>query len=553
MTTRTPAAVRWHARSLALVGGLLAGAVLVAGCVGDPAPRGRSGPSPAAGALATIVGPTAPVTPTPGTPSPPVPTPTAAQVAALDAASPTGVDVAAENTLPGDPNLALTRTGATGAIEGYTNTVAVLPGRSFTLYASTTAASFVVQAFRLGWYGGAGARLVWTSAAVGGTVQPPPSITPVTHMVSADWSPTLTISTVGWPAGSYVLRLDASNGDQRYVPITVRSPSCAGALVVLNAVTTWQAYNTWGGYSLYTGPTGRGYVVSFDRPYDKTGAGHLLDYEHPLIEVAESTGLPLCYETSIQLQTDPGILAGARGVLSLGHDEYWSATMRQAVRTAIDAGTNVAFFGANAIYRKIRLNPSRLGPDRQEVNYRVAALDPLAATDPAAATVNWPDPPVSRNESSITGQQYGCFSPRLHPMSVVDPNGWVWAGTGVRAGTVLPALVGPESDRLNPGSVPTPRPIQVFGSSTFRCGSPLIGRPTWSDLTYYTTPSGAGVIDVGTMNWACSLQSYCTGIPDPAFVSPITRTVTTTILRVFAAGPAGRTHPAVESPPATAP
>jgi hypothetical protein len=122
-------------------------------------------------------------------------------------------------------------------------------------------------------------------------------------MVTAPWHPSLTITTTNWPPGSDLLRLDASSGAERYVSITVRSASTAGAVVILNDNTTWQAYNTWGGYSLYQGPDGlpgdRGYAVSFNRPYDGDGAVRFLAFDQAAIALAEGTNIPLAYETDI--------------------------------------------------------------------------------------------------------------------------------------------------------------------------------------------------------------------------------------------------------------
>ena len=105
--------------------------------------------------------------------------------------------------------------------------------------------------------------------------------------------------------------------------------------MLVNAVTTWQAYNRWGGYSLYTRPDGtmgdRARAVSFDRPYqakNMQGAGDFLFFELPLVQFAERSGLPLGYATDVDLSADPHLLDGARAMVTLGHDEYWSQQMR---------------------------------------------------------------------------------------------------------------------------------------------------------------------------------------------------------------------------------
>ena len=332
-----------------------------------------------------------------------------------------------------------------------------------------------MDAFRFGWYQGRDARLVWESAPVRGQLQTAVRIAPGTHMVTAPWRPSMTITARDWPAGAYLLRLDASTGAERYVPITVRSASTAGKVVILDDNTTWQAYNTWGGYSLYQGPDGRpderGYAVSFDRPYDLTGADKFLFFDQAAIALAERTRVPLAYETDVDLDQHPGLLVGARAVITLGHDEYYSLAMRSALLAARDAGTNLAFLGANAIYRHVRFADS----GRVMICYKDAAIDPLHGRDNADTTQQWRDPPGPRPESAITGVFYEC-NPVSAPYVVYDPSSWIFAGTGVREGERFAGMVGPEYDRLNP-AVPFPRPLQVLAHSPLTCD----GVATFSD------------------------------------------------------------------------
>ncbi|MBV9205926.1 MAG: hypothetical protein JO037_11105 [Actinobacteria bacterium] len=444
----------------------------------------------------------------------------------------------AENRQPGTSAWRITDLGAAGAIEGYADQQSVLPGQSFRLYVSTTAKSFRVDAFRFGYYQGHDARLVWRSVPAQGQAQTAADTTPGTHMVAARWRPSMTIGTATWPPGSYLLRLDASSGAQRYVPITVRSPSTAGKVVILNDNTTWQAYNTWGGYSLYQGPDGlpsdRGYAVSFDRPYDGDGAVRFLAFDQAAIAVAERAGVPLAYETDVDLDADPGILAGARAVISLGHDEYYSQAMRNALVTARNAGTNLAFLGANAIYRHIRIADS----GRVIICYKDASIDPLFGQDNADTTQQWRDAPDPRPESAITGVFYEC-NPVSAPYVVYDPSSWIFAGTGAYKGERFPGMVGPEYDRLNP-AVPFPRPLQVLAHSPLTCD----GVASFSDSAYYTVASGAGVFASGTMRWVCAMRGPHCGHGLTWTAERFVDRATQNLLRAFAAGPAGRAHPA---------
>jgi hypothetical protein len=195
----------------------------------------------------------------------------------------------------------------------------------------------------------------------------------------------LRIRTTGWPEGSYLLRLQAG-ARARYVPMVVRSRTTAGRLVLVSAVATHQAYNQWGGYSLYKGPdkqAGRASAVSFERPYDRNGAPLVLAYEQGPILMAESLDAPdldLAYVTSWDLHREPDLLAGARGVVSPGHDEYWTVPMRRHVEAARDAGTNLAFLGANAVYWRARFS----GDGRLLTCYKSRTGDPVHGDETTA-------------------------------------------------------------------------------------------------------------------------------------------------------------------------
>jgi hypothetical protein len=445
---------------------------------------------------------------------------------------------AAENKLPGTSAWRITSQGPADAINGYASAQSVLPGQDFTLYVSTTAKSYRVDAFRFGWYQGHEARLVWQSRPARGQLQTAVRTTAGTHMVTAPWQPSMTISTTGWPEGSYLLRLDASSGAQRYVPITVRSATTEGKVVILDDNTTWQAYNTWGGYSLYQGPDGlgsdRGYQVSFNRPYDGDGAVRFLAFDQAATAVAEHTGVPLAYETDVDIDANPGILNGARAVITLGHDEYYSLAMRNALINARNAGTNLAFLGANAIYRHIRFADG----DRVIICYKEAAIDPLFGTNDADTTQQWRQAPDPRPESVITGVFYEC-NPVSAPYVVYDPASWIFAGTGAYKGESFPGMVGPEYDRLNPRA-PFPRPMQVLAHSSLTCD----GISTYSDSVYYTVASGAGVFASGTMRWVCAMRGPHCGHGLTWAAERFVNRATENLLRAFAAGPAGKTHPA---------
>ena len=207
---------------------------------------------------------------------------------------------------PGTPDWRVAHPGPRHAIEGFANRSSVLPGEPVRLFVSTTASTFTASAYRVGNYVGSEALQIWRSAPQPGVKQADYVVQQPTHTVVAPWKPSLTLDTSGWQPGDYLIRLDGANGAQQFVPLTVRTASNQGRIVIINAVTTWQAYNTWGGYSLYGGPTGkysqRARAVSFDRPYASDtmrGAGDFLYFELPFLLFAERSGHRLGYATDV--------------------------------------------------------------------------------------------------------------------------------------------------------------------------------------------------------------------------------------------------------------
>ncbi len=455
-----------------------------------------------------------------------------------------------ENAKPGTTDWKLAGPPNKANIEGYADATSATDGETVRLFVSTGAATYGVEAYRLGWYGGTQGRLVWKSAILPGARQPVPTVDRSTAMAEAHWAPSLAVTIDRtWPPGDYLFKLVADTGHQRYLPLTIRDDTSQAAVLVVNAVTTWQAYNKWGGHSLYegvggasgSGPSGRSQVVSFERPYDNdAGAGDFLGNELPFVSMAEREGYDVTYWTDIDLHHRGALLANHKAIVTLGHDEYWSAEMRSAAETARDSGTNLAFLGANAVFRSIRLMPSETGPFRHEVNYRSAKDDPMAGVDNSRVTVSWRESPVNRPESTLVGNFYQC-NPVKADMVVSDPSAWVFAGSGLSTGDKLLGVVGPEFDRYDTSAPDPPGPVQVLTHSPLKCK----GESTYSDMTYYSAPSGAGVFATGTNWWVSRLNKACNP-NEPCFEENVDR-ITRNVLDAFAIGPAGAAHPSVSN------
>ena len=436
-----------------------------------------------------------------------------------------------------------------GWLEGYADTTSARPGQEVVLRVACDAESWHVEAYRMGWYGGDLGRLVWTSDEIPSQWQLLTTVDDDTKMHRADWDPSLTFTIDdSWPPGSYLLKLVSSAERAHYVPLTVRRDEAVGPLCVVSAVTTWQAYNPWGGCTLYEcfGDSGRSEVVSFDRPYARTyhwGSADFLTHELPLIALIEELGIDTNYITDIDLHSAgsssgdslDGLLAGRTALLTTGHDEYYSTAMRTTLEDARDRGVNLAFFGANAVYRHIRLEPNEAGLDfRQMPNYRLANTDPITASDPKQATVQWRNKPLVRPESALIGVQYFAAGVTGN-LTIVTPDNWIFEGTGARRGSKYRRLIDIEVDGLGPAGV-EPETLEVLASSSINFKDSVYEHA----MTYYSTDSGAGVFATGTIAWINALDR---DEWDDDRTTDFVRSATSNVLRAFAAGPAGQAHP----------
>ena len=473
---------------------------------------------------------------------------------------PTSAAIIAENARTGTAWWVTTNQAA-GDIEGYADQVSAQVGETVTLRVNTKASTFHVEAFRMGYYQGIGARRVWTSAEVPGSRQAAPTLIAPANTVECQWTPSIQIVIDhSWPPGVYLLKLVGATGEQGFVPLCIRDDESKAAVLIMQGVTSWQAYNRWGGYSLYYGNKGgalsyiqspgggtyadRARIVSYDRPYSHdwaSGASDFVGNELPVVMQAEQLGLDVSYWTDIDLHERPELLASHHAMVTLGHDEYWSLEMRNGAQTAVQQGLNIAFLGANACYRQIRLEPSPVGPDRHVVCYKSAAEDPMTGKNNAVVTVNWDQSPVNNPESLLTGSTYQDIAGNADVV-ISDPNSWALAGTGLTAGQRLPKAMQGEFDRYEPGpSSPANADIIAHSLVTNRRGN-------YSDITWYTAQGGGGVFDTGNASWVGEL-SNAPLIPSnvlPAAVPGVTEYLLRIMLNVYSVlgtGPASVTHP----------
>lgn len=461
-----------------------------------------------------------------------------------------GNPIVAENARPGTTAWEIgTQSGDT--ISGFADHTSAQAGQTVKLYVSTAAAHFHVDVYRMGYYGGAGARLIDSSAETPGVQQPACPVTSGVNMVNCSaWTSSVSLSvTPAWVAGDYLLKLVAEPGQSSYVPLTITDPSNSSTYLAINSVFTWQAWNPYGGYDMFGGPAApnlndRAKVASYDRPYAYAfsggdGSGDFLSIEYPFVRFAEQLGLNISYATDIDITKDPGQLLQHKVIVSLGHNEFWSAPERQGVLYARDHGVNVMFLGATPGLRPARLQDSPLGPDREMVAYRDPIADPIYQTDPKLATANtWNQPPLDAPPSQVVGNTYGGYGID-DPMVITNPTAWPFAGTGVTSGTQLPHVIAGDYDHYLAGQ-PGPTDVEILAQS------PVVtdyGHHDYADMIYYSAPGGAGVFSTGSIGWTPALSPCAAS--DPGCPAGIVRAITANVLQVFGQGPAGKTHPSV--------
>lgn len=456
--------------------------------------------------------------------------------ATLGAANPIQI----ENAKPGTDQWRLFSESVNGEIEGYGSATSVNQGESISFYVNTIASTYQLDIFRLGWYGGEGGRRVASSVIRTGVQQVIPTPDPVTGLTECNWVDPYTITIPNdWVSGAYLVKLTTigtSSQKNKYILFVVREDSRPANHNFQLTVTTSQAYNNWGGKSLYgTSPARK---VSFNRPYtDGSGTGIFMwRWEYSAIRFLEREGFDLTYTTNIDTHRRGHLLLNAKSFLSIGHDEYWSWEMRTNVENALANGVNLGFFSANTCYWQVRFEPSTINGalDRTMVGYKHAAMasDPYALdgnpSNDNRITTLWRDPPVNRPEAALIGVQY-IYYPVEEAIVIDDVTSqpWVFAETGLTTGSSLPGLLGYEVDAMNEF---TPQGTVRLGHSPFQTAS---GTTMYSDMTIYDA-GPAWVFATGSIQFAWGLDSWNGHNHPYAPVSHGAQQITRNILREFA-------------------
>jgi len=385
-----------------------------------------------------------------------------------------------ENAKTGTTEWKLTNPGWTsGVIEAYADLTSVNRGGQIKFFVNTAEPSFTIEIFRIGYYGGLGGRRMTNAVTVAGTRQTIPTPDPNTGLIECNWInpytlsiPNNTADPTDWMSGYYYAKLTSSTSKtQWYVTFVVRDDTRPSDLIMAQAVNTAEAYNPWGGKSLYGTLANRGDTAnasrktSFHRPYygeETWGAGQFSNqndfkfWEWGRVQFLEQNGYDVTYATNIDVARDPNLLLTHKAFLSVGHDEYWSWTMRDNVEHARDARVSLGFFSANTAYWQVRFedSPTTGDPYSVMVCYKdYCNLDPVPPDQTYLRTCRFRDPRVNRSEDQMLGIMY--ITQSRQPFVVEDASHWLFTGTGLKNGDSLvnpdgSYFVGYEVDAVGP-------------------------------------------------------------------------------------------------------
>ncbi|MEA2128924.1 MAG: hypothetical protein QOJ85_1815, partial [Solirubrobacteraceae bacterium] len=443
--------------------------------------------------------------------------------------------VACENTLPGaDPTTWEVDGSGDPALQGFATSMSVNKGGTISFKIKSTTANYHIDILRLGYYGGDGARLIASNLTPTSTAAQPACQTFADSglidcgnwSVSRTWTvPSTAVS------GVYIAHLVRNDtGGDSQITFVVRDDSSRADVMVQTSDATWEAYNAYGGNSLYACtvacPPGNpkaykaAFKVSYNRPFttaDNSSTSWFKNAEYAMIRFLERMGYDATYASQVDTESSPALIRNHKIFISSGHDEYWSKNQRDNVTAARDAGVNLGFFSGNEVFWKTRYENA----NRTLVSYKDTHFD--AATDPVEWTGTWQDPRVASDtvpQNNLTGQQ---FIVNEGTSDIMVPaqykNLRMWRNTGVTslaAGQSLrlgSSTLGYEWDEDPDNGYRPPGQFRlssttVTGLQTFLDYGSTVqnGNTATHNLTTYRAPGGGLVFGAGTVQWSWGLD-----------------------------------------------
>jgi sugar lactone lactonase YvrE len=423
----------------------------------------------------------------------------------LIARQPAANPIPLENENPGDSDWLAGASAAPHELDIYLSTDSAFAGDTVSAKVSSeTASSINVEVFRIGYYAGAGARRIWAGGPYPVQRQADCPVDSSTGRIECHWSETFSLRVEDdWVSGIYMVKIRGPDRTRRFVPMVVRDTRAA-EMLFQPAFNTYQAYNDWGGQSLYvsdTMPQGRAYEVSLNRPYQSAdGTADFTYWEYPLVRLLEKDGYDVTYGTNLDFSRFSDFVVGIGLFVHAGHDEYWTVIQRDQVDRAVASGEmSLAYFGANGCYWRVRTLDDRQGnPLRTIVSYKYnPEEDPIPGS-----TDLFRLPPNANPEDQLFGSMYTGYQVVPFPLLVQDTNHWLFEGAELRPGEVLTGILGYEVDRVFP-SRPANTEVLMTGPIVTAQGTADQGNV----VSRTFLPNQNTVFSAGAIFWSFGLTS----------------------------------------------
>jgi hypothetical protein len=388
-------------------------------------------------------------------------------------------------------------------IEGYCSKASVIAGDSLSIFVSTNPpSSYDLDLYRMGYYGGKGARLMRSFQNLPGHQQVTPVPHPQTNFLECDWEPSVSFAIPeDWTSGVYLGKLTThADSSQAYVIFIVRDDRKADFIFQCSDM-TWQAYNRWPQWhSMYDEGhqpwvNTNGARISFDRPYSlyvnnlpsdfnplSNGAGEFLLWEHPLAYWMEKEGYDVTYISNTDTHANPSTLLRGMAFLSVGHDEYWTPQMFEHVEQARDEGVNLLFLCGNSVDGTVYLEPSTKG-------------------EPNRTTGRLPQRDFDNEQELMGSSSYGVG---YCAFVNTNPDHWIYEGTGMKLNDSIPGLIGWEYHGLPTGQHTQ---VDILAQSQVPTNRFTSEDPKDHVATIYSAPKGNFVFNAGTCFWSLALAT----------------------------------------------
>lgn len=473
--------------------------------------------------------------------------------------------IVCENSKTGSPRYDWFAPNAYGDIKGFSTRESVQAGDTVQFKVQSPV-PYRAEIYRLGWYGGDGARLMSTAAQAAVTYPANYTTSPASCTTK---SSTGLVDCGNWPvtvnwtvpdgavSGLYIANLAQTDGDGMMpYPFVVRDDDSTSDIVVQTSDQTWQAYNDYGGQDLYGGagpaPDGRAYEVSYNRPLDIGGDNGIYGSEFMMLSWLERNGYDVSYLSGVDVSANGDTLLRKHEVyLSSGHDEYWTQSQYSHVLAARKAGVRQAYFSGNEIFWKTRLAPSIDGTgtdNRTLVCYKMTKMvHNNGVADPSGTwTGTWMDPASTQYGQDyqppniLTGSMFTVNGYRNDAITVPGSYGGnrIWRDTsvaGLAAGqtATFPAgTLGYEWDSDIDNSTRPAGAINVSSTTVDIDDGKLRmdwgnvygnGTATHSLVQFRDQESGALVFGAGTVQWSWGLTNIPTYHPEDTVVTEDSR------------------------------